>query len=199
MSTISAIMVKELREKTGAGIMDCKGALAECDGDMSQAIDFLRKKGLATAAKRAGRAMTEGIIESYIHMDNKLGVLVEVNCETDFVAKNDDFKEFAKNIAMHIAATNPVGIRPEDIPEKTLNREKEIYRGQVLEMGKPEKIADKIVEGKMQKYFKESCLMNQAYVRDPDITIEDLLNEMIAKIGENISINRFTRFRIGEL
>ena len=199
MSTISATMVKELREKTGAGIMDCKGALAACDGDMSQAVDFLRKKGLATAAKRAGRAMTEGIIESYIHMDNKLGVLVEVNCETDFVAKNDDFKEFAKNIAMHIAATNPVGIRPEDVPEETLNREKEIYRGQVLEMGKPEKIADKIVEGKMQKYFKESCLMNQAYVRDPDITIEDLLNEMIAKIGENISINRFTRFRIGEL
>jgi len=199
MSTISATMVKELREKTGAGIMDCKGALAECDGDMSQAIDFLRKKGLATAAKRAGRAMTEGIVESYIHMDNKLGVLVEVNCETDFVAKNGDFKEFAKNIAMHIAATNPVGIRPEDIPEEILNREKEIYRGQVLEMGKPEKIADKIVEGKMQKYFKESCLMNQAYVRDPDITIEDLLNEMIAKIGENISINRFTRFRIGEL
>jgi elongation factor Ts len=199
MSTISATMVKELREKTGAGIMDCKGALAECDGDMSQAIDFLRKKGLATAAKRAGRAMTEGIIESYIHMDNKLGVLVEINCETDFVAKNDDFKEFAKNIAMHIAATNPVGIRPEDVPEETLNREKEIYRGQVLEMGKPEKIADKIVEGKMQKYFKENCLMNQAYVRDPDMTVEDLLNEMIAKIGENISINRFTRFRIGEL
>jgi len=199
MSTISATMVKELREKTGAGIMDCKGALAASDGDMSQAVDFLRKKGLATAAKRAGRAMTEGIIESYIHMDNKLGVLVEVNCETDFVAKNDDFKEFAKNIAMHIAATNPVGIRPEDIPEETLNREKEIYRGQVLEMGKPEKIADKIVEGKMQKYFKESCLLNQAYVRDPDMTVEDLLNEMIAKIGENISINRFTRFRIGEL
>jgi elongation factor Ts len=192
-------MVKELREKTGAGIMDCKGALAECDGDMSKAVDFLRKKGLATAAKRAGRSMTEGIIESYIHMDNKLGVLVEVNCETDFVAKNDDFKEFAKNIAMHIAATNPVGIRPEDVPEETINREKEIYRGQVLEMGKPEKIADKIVEGKMQKYFKESCLMNQVYVRDPDITVEDLLNEMIAKIGENISIKRFARFRIGEL
>jgi elongation factor Ts len=199
MSTISATMVKELREKTGAGIMDCKGALAECDGDMSKAVDFLRKKGLATAAKRAGRSMTEGIIESYIHMNNKLGVLVEVNCETDFVAKNDDFKEFAKNIAMHIAATNPVGIQPEDVPEETINREKEIYRGQVLEMGKPEKIADKIVEGKMQKYFKESCLMNQVYVRDPDITIEDLLNEMIAKIGENISIKRFARFRIGEL
>ncbi|MBW2668815.1 MAG: translation elongation factor Ts [Deltaproteobacteria bacterium] len=199
MSTISATMVKELREKTGAGIMDCKGALAECDGDMSKAVDFLRKKGLATAAKRAGRSMTEGIIEVYIHMNNKLGVLVEVNCETDFVAKNDDFKEFAKNIAMHIAATNPVGIRPEDVPEETINREKEIYRGQVLEMGKPEKIADKIVEGKMQKYFKESCLMNQVYVRDPDITVEDLLNEMIAKIGENISIKRFARFRIGEL
>ena len=199
MSTISATMVKELREKTGAGIMDCKGALAECDGDMSKAVDFLRKKGLATAAKRAGRAMTEGIIESYIHMNNKLGVLVEVNCETDFVAKNDDFKEFSKNIAMHIAATNPVGIRPEDIPEETINREKEIYRGQVLEMGKPEKIADKIVEGKMQKYYKESCLMNQAYVRDPDIIVEDLLNEMIGKIGENISIKRFARFRIGEL
>ena len=199
MSTISATMVKELREKTGAGIMDCKGALEACEGDMSQAVDFLRKKGLATAAKRAGRAMAEGIIESYIHMDNKLGVLVEVNCETDFVAKNDDFKEFAKNIAMHIAATNPVGIRPEDVPEETINREKEIYRGQVLEMGKPEKIADKIVEGKMQKYFKENCLMNQAYVRDPDIAVEDLLNEMIAKIGENISIKRFARFRIGEL
>ena len=199
MSTISATMVKELREKTGAGIMDCKGALAECDGDMNKAVDFLRKKGLATAAKRAGRALTEGIIESYIHMDNKLGVLVEVNCETDFVAKNDDFKEFAKNIAMHIAATNPVGIRPEDVPDETINREKEIYRGQVLEMGKPEKIAEKIVEGKMQKYFKESCLMNQAYVRDPDITVEDLLNEMIAKIGENISIKRFARFKIGEL
>ena len=199
MSTISATMVKELREKTGAGIMDCKGALTECGGDMNEAVDFLRKKGLATAAKRAGRAMTEGIIESYIHMDNKLGVLVEVNCETDFVAKNDDFKEFAKNIAMHIAATNPVGIRSEDVPDETINREKEIYRGQVLEMGKPEKIAEKIVEGKMQKYFKESCLMNQAYVRDPDITVEDLLNEMIAKIGENISIKRFARFRIGEL
>ena len=199
MSTISATMVKELREKTGAGIMDCKGALTECGGDMNEAVDFLRKKGLATAAKRAGRAMTEGIIESYIHMDNKLGVLVEVNCETDFVAKNDDFKEFAKNIAMHIAATNPVGIRPEDVPDETINREKEIYRGQVLEMGKPEKIAEKIVEGKMQKYFKESCLMNQAYVRDPDITVEDLLNEMIAKIGENISIKRFARFKIGEL
>jgi elongation factor Ts len=198
MSTISAKMVMQLREKTGAGIMDCKEALTECNGDMDSAVDFLRKKGLATAAKRAGRAMTEGVIQSYIHMDGKLGVLVEVNCETDFVAKNDDFNAFAKNLAMHIAATNPVAIRPEDVPEEIVSKEKEIYHAQVLEMGKPEKIADQIVDGKMQKYFKENCLMNQAYVRDPDMTIEDLLNEMIAKIGENISIKRFARFRIGE-
>jgi len=198
MSTISAKMVMQLREKTGAGIMDCKGALTECNGDMDKALDFLRKKGLATAAKRAGRAMTEGIVESYIHMDSKLGVLVEVNCETDFVAKNDDFKAFAKNIAMHIAATNPVGIRPEDVSEEIIAKEKEIYHGQVLEMGKPEKIADKIVEGKLQKYFKENCLMDQAYVRNPEMTIADLLNELIAKIGENISIKRFARFKIGE-
>lgn len=198
MSTISAKMVMQLREKTGAGIMDCKEALTECNGDMDSAVDFLRKKGLATAAKRAGRAMTEGVIQSYIHMDGKLGVLVEVNCETDFVAKNDDFNAFAKNLAMHIAATNPVAIRPEDVPEEIISKEKEIYRAQVLEMGKPEKIADKIVDGKMQKYFKENCLMNQAYVRDPDMTIEDLLNDMIAKIGENITIKRFARYRIGE-
>jgi elongation factor Ts len=198
MSAINAKMVMQLREKTGAGIMDCKGALTECNGDMDNAVDFLRKKGLATAAKRAGRAMTEGIVECYIHMDSKLGVLVEVNCETDFVAKNDDFKVFAKNIAMHIAATNPVGIRPEDVSEEIINKEKEIYRGQVLEMGKPEKIADKIVEGKLQKYFKENCLMDQAYVRNPEMTVADLLNELIAKIGENISIKRFARFKIGE-
>jgi len=198
MATISAAMVKQLREQTGAGIMDCKEALSECSGDVSKAVDFLRKKGLATAAKRAGRATTEGTIESYIHMDSKLGVLVEINCETDFVAKNDDFKEFSKNIAMHITATNPVSIRPEDVPKETIDKEKEIYREQVLEMGKPEKIVDKIVEGKLKKYFKENCLMNQAYVRDPDITIEDLLNEIVAKIGENIAIKRFARFKIGE-
>jgi len=198
MVTISAAMVKQLREQTGAGIMDCKEALSECGGDVSKAVDFLRKKGLATAAKRAGRATTEGIVESYIHMDSKLGVLVEINCETDFVAKNDDFKEFAKNIAMHITATNPVSIRQEDVPEEAIDKEKEIYRGQVLEMGKPEKIVDKIVEGKVKKYFKDNCLMNQAYVRDPNITIEDLLNETVAKIGENIIIKRFARFKIGE-
>ncbi|MFO7971531.1 MAG: translation elongation factor Ts [Desulfobacterales bacterium] len=199
MATISAATVKQLRDKTGAGIMDCKEALSECNGDISKGVDFLRKKGLATAAKRAGKATTEGIIESYIHMDNKLGVLVEINCETDFVAKNEDFKEFAKNIAMHITATNPVSIRPEDVPKETIDKEKEIYRAQVLDMGKPEQIADKIVDGKMKKFFKENCLMNQAYVRDPDITIEDLLNEMVAKIGENITIKRFARFKIGEV
>lgn len=198
MAKIDAALVKQLREKTGSGIMDCKEALTECNGDINTAVDFLRKKGLATAAKRAGRAMSEGIIQSYIHMDGKLGVLVEVNCETDFVAKNEDFKAFAKNIAMHIAATNPVGIKSEDVPEEVIGKEKEIYRAQVLEMGKPEKIADKIVDGKLQKYFKENCLMNQAYVRDPAINIEDLLNEMIAKMGENITINRFVRFKIGE-
>ena len=198
MSTISAAMVKKLREKTGAGIMDCKEALTECDGDENKAFDFLRTKGLATAAKRAGRAMSEGVVQSYIHSDSKLGVLVEINCETDFVAKNDDFKDFAKNIAMHIAATNPVGVRQEDVPEETIDKEKEIYRSQVLEMGKPENIADKIVEGKLKKYFKENCLIHQAYVRNPEITIEDLINEMIAKIGENITIRRFVRFKIGE-
>lgn len=198
MTTISAAMVKQLREKTGAGIMDCKEALSECEGDISKAVDFLRKKGLATAAKRAGRAMTEGIIQAYIHMDGKLGVLVEVNCETDFVAKNDDFKEFAKNIAMHIAATNPVGIKPEDVSQEIIDKEKEIYQAQVLEMGKPDHIADKIVDGKLQKYFKENCLLNQAYVRNPDITVADQLNEVIAKIGENITIKRFSRYKIGE-
>ena len=198
MATISAAMVKQLREKTGAGIMDCKEALAECDGDISKSIDFLRKKGLATASKRSGRVMSEGVIKSYIHTGSKLGVLVEMNCETDFVAKNDDFIEFAKNIAMHIAATNPVGIRPEDVPEEIINKEKEIYRAQAIETGKPEKIVDKIAEGKLQKFYKDNCLMSQTYVRDPSVTIDDLLSGLIAKIGENITIKRFVRFQVGE-
>lgn len=198
MATISATMVKQLREKTGAGIMDCKEALAECDGDISKSIDFLRKKGLATASKRSGRVMREGVIKSYIHTGSKLGVLVEIDCETDFVAKNDDFLEFAKNIAMHIAATNPVGIRPEDVPEEIINKEKEIYRAQALETGKPEKIVDKIAEGKLQKFYKDNCLMSQTYVRDPSVTIDDLLSGLIAKIGENITIKRFVRFQVGE-
>ena len=197
MAEISAALVKQLREKSGAGIMDCKSALKECDGDIEKASDFLRKKGLATAAKRAGRAMSEGVIESYIHMGGKLGVLVEVNCETDFVAKNDDFKAFARNVAMHIAATGPVGIKEEDVPEEIVAREKEVYRGQALELGKPEKMIEKIVAGKLNKFFKENCLMNQAYVRNPDLTIADLINELIAKIGENITIKRFERFQIG--
>ena len=198
MTEISAAMVKQLREKTGAGIMDCKEALADCSGDMEKAVDHLRKKGLATAQKRAGRAMSEGVIHSYIHMGGKLGVLVEVNCETDFVAKTDDFIEFAKNIAMHIAASNPVGITAEDVPEAVVNREMEIYRAQALETGKPENMVDKIAEGKLKKFFKENCLMNQAYVRDPGKTVTDVLNEVIAKIGENISIKRFVRFQVGE-
>ena len=198
MAEISAAMVKQLREKTGAGMMDCKSALTEVGGDMEKAIEFLRKKGLATAQKRAGRAMTEGIIQSYIHMNAKLGVLVEVNCETDFVAKNDEFQGFAKNIAMHIAASNPLGITPEDIPQEVIEKEKEIYRAQALDLGKPENVLDKIVDGKLKKFFQDNCLMNQPYVRNPDISIADLLNELIAKIGENISIKRFVRYQIGE-
>jgi elongation factor Ts len=198
MTTINATLVKQLREKTGAGMMDCKQALVECDADMDKAVDFLRKKGLATAQKRAGRAMTEGTVQSYIHMGGKLGVMVEVNCETDFVAKNEDFLNFAKNIAMHIAATNPLGIRPEDVPEAVVNREKEIYQAQALEMGKPENVVPKIVEGKMNKFYKDNCLLNQPYVRDPELSVEDLLNELIAKIGENISIRRFARYQTGE-
>jgi elongation factor Ts len=197
MADISATMVKELREKTGAGIMDCKEALAECQGDMEKAVDFLRKKGLATAAKRAGRATSEGTIQSYIHMGGKIGVMVEVDCETDFVAKTDDFIEFARNLAMHIAATGPVGITSEDVPAAVIDRERAIYRDQALEMGKPEKMIDKIVDGKLNKFFKDSCLMDQQYVKDPDKTIADYLNEVIAKTGEKITIKRFARFQVG--
>jgi len=179
-------------------MMDCKQALVECDADIEKAVDFLRKKGLATAQKRAGRAMTEGTIQSYIHMGGKLGVLVEVNCETDFVAKNEDFVQFARNIAMHIAATNPLGVRAEDVSEETVQRERDIYQAQALETGKPENVITKIVDGKMNKFFKENCLLNQPYVRDPDLAVEDVLNELIAKIGENITIRRFVRFQTGE-
>jgi elongation factor Ts len=198
MANISAAMVKQLREKTGAGMMDCKNALSEVNGEIEKAIELLRKKGLATAQKRAGRTLSEGIIQSYIHMTGKLGVLVEVNCETDFVAKNEGFQEFTKNIAMHIAATNPLGITPEDISQELIEKEKEIYRAQALDMGKPENVIDKIVEGKLNKFYQENCLLNQPYVRDADISIADLLNELIAKIGENISIKRFVRYQIGE-
>ncbi len=198
MAEISAKLVKELRERTGAGMMDCKEALVASGGDMAEAVDFLRKKGLATAQKRAGRATSEGTLAAYIHMGGKLGVMVEVNSETDFVAKNDQFQEFAKNIAMHIAASNPLGIRPEDVPPEVVAKEREIYAVQAKETGRPEKVVEKIVEGKLKKFFEDNCLLQQRYVRNPDITVGDLLNELIAKIGENISIRRFVRFQVGD-
>lgn len=198
MADISAKMVKELRDKTGAGIMDCKEALAECGADLEKAIEFLRKKGLATAQKRAGRSASEGIVESYIHLGGKIGVLVEVNCETDFVAKTDAFKEFARNIAMHVAATSPAGIVPEDVPAEVIEKEREIYRAQALEMGKPAAVVDKIIEGKVSKFIKDVCLMHQAYVKNPEITIADYLNDVIAQTGEKVAIKRFARFQIGE-
>jgi elongation factor Ts len=195
---ISALLIKELREKTGVGIMDCKEALRECKGDIEQAIDYLRKKGISIAKKRQGRSATEGQIQSYIHAGGKIGVLVEVNCETDFSAKTEDFTEFVKNIAMHIAASSPVAIDREGIPPEILEREREIYLSQARDSGKPEKVIEKIVEGKMKKFFSEASLLEQQYVKNPDITIQDLLNELIAKTGENIVINRFVRFQLGE-
>lgn len=292
MTTISAEMVKQLREKTGAGIMDCKEALAESGSDMEKAVEFLRKKGLATAQKRAGRAMSQGVVEAYIDADGKTGVLAEVNCETDFVAKTDSFKEFAqniamhiaaanppeadpqavmnqaytqdpnktvadylneviaqtgenitikrfvrfvpqgaaesyihmggkigvlvefecnpdlgktdafkefaKNIAMHIAATSPLGIVPEDVPQEVVDKEKEIYRAQALQTGKPEKMLDKIAEGKLGKFFKDVCLMNQAYVKDPNKTVANYLKEVVSQAGGDITIKRFARFQLGE-
>ncbi len=198
MTQITAAMVKELRERTNAGMMDCKKALQECGGDMQKAVDFLRQKGLAVAAKRAGRTTSEGVVQCYIHAGNKLGVMVEVNCETDFVAKTDQFIQFARDVAMHIAATNPVCIKREEAPQEVVEKEKEIYRQQALDAGKPEKIIDKIVEGRIDKFMREICLLEQPFVKDPDLTIQDLLNELIAKMGENISIRRFTRYQVGE-
>jgi elongation factor Ts len=190
-------MVKELRDKTNAGMMDCKKALAETGGNMEKAVDYLRQKGLAVAAKRATRATSEGVIECYIHAGGKLGVMVEVGCETDFVAKTDSFIEFAKNIAMHIAAVNPVSIRREDVPPELLAREKDIYTNQALDSGKPANIAEKIVAGKIDKFYAESCLLEQKYVKNPDLTVQDLLNEIVASLGENIAIKRFARFQVG--
>ena len=194
---ITSQMVKELREKTNAGMMDCKKALSETEGDMEKAVDLLRQKGLAVAAKRADRATSEGVIECYIHAGGKLGVMVEVGCETDFVAKTDDFKAFARDIAMHVAAANPVAVSRDDVPAEMVEREKEIYVKQAQESGKPEHIIDKIVSGKMEKYLSEICLMEQKFVKNPDLSIQDLLNELVAKMGENISIKRFSRFQIG--
>ncbi len=198
MVEISAAMVKELREATGSGIMDCKRVLAEAEGDYQTAVDLLRKKGLAKAAKRSGRSTSEGLIHSYIHTGAKLGVMVEVNCESDFVAKTDDFIDFVKNIAMHIAAANPAGLAPEDVDPAVIAKEREIFTAQMLEEGKPENMIAKIVDGKIEKFYKDVCLMSQQYVKDPQKTITDVLKEAIAKIGENIQIKRFVRFQIGE-
>jgi elongation factor Ts len=195
---ISVELVKELRQRTGAGVVDCKKALQEAKGNMDAAIDYLRRKGLATAAKKAGRIATDGLVSSYIHAGGKMGVLVEINCETDFVAKTEDFQSFVKNIAMHIAATNPQYIRREEVPEGVLEKERDIYRTQALDAGKPQKVIDKIVEGKMERFYSEVCLLEQTYVRDSDLTIKELLEVLIAKIGENITIRRFTRFQLGE-
>lgn len=195
---ITSAMVKELREKTSAGIMDCKTALQETQGDMQKAVDYLRQKGLAVAQKRAGRTASEGMVHSYIHAGGKIGVLVEVNCETDFTARNEVFGDFVKNLAMHIAATNPLAIDREGLAQEVVAREQEIYRAQALETGKPENIVDKIAEGKLNKFYQEVCLLEQSYVRDTDIAIEDLLNELRVKTGENVIVRRFIRYQLGE-
>ncbi len=195
---IGAQQVKELRNRTGAGIMDCKSALTEAGGDIEKAIEILRTKGLAKAAKKAGRIVSEGLVGSYIHAGGKIGVLVEVNCETDFVAKTDDFKQFVKDIAMHIAASSPQFVKREEVPEDVKEREKKIYETQAKEAGKPEKIIDKIVSGKLDKFLSEICLLEQPFIKDPDKTINDLLQETIAKLGENISIRRFVRYQLCE-
>ncbi|MFZ5974739.1 MAG: translation elongation factor Ts [Bacillota bacterium] len=195
---VTAASVKELRERTGAGMMDCKKALVEAEGDMEKAVDILREKGLAAVAKKAGRIAAEGIVESYIHMGGKIGVLVEINCETDFVAKTDEFKELARDIAMQIAAANPQVVSREEVLQADIEKEKEILRAQALNEGKPEKIVDKMVEGRIDKYYKEVCLMEQPFVKNTDMTVTDLINEKTMKIGEKISIRRFARFAMGE-
>jgi elongation factor Ts len=195
---LTTSQIKELREKTGVGIMDCKTALKECDGDIEKAIEYLRKKGIATAKKRGGRTTSQGQVMSYIHAGGKIGVLVEVNCETDFTGKNEDFACFVKDTAIQIAATNPIAIDRERVPQDILEKEREIYATQAKESGKPEKVIEKIVEGKLKKFFSEACLLEQPFVKNPDVTVQDLLNEMIAKTGENIVIRRFVRFQLGD-
>lgn len=195
---VDAKLVKELREKTGAGMLDCKKALEEGNNDVNKAIEILREKGLSAAANKAGRAATEGVVQSYIHAGGRIGVLVEVNCETDFVAMTDQFKEFARDIAMQIAASNPRYVSREEVPQEEIEKEKEILKAQALNEGKPEKIVEKMVEGRIGKYYEEFCLLEQSFVKDPDKTIEQLLNEKINTIGENISIRRFTRYELGE-
>ena len=198
MAEISAALVKDLRERTGAGMMDCKKALSECDCDMDKAIDLLREKGLAAAAKKEGRIAAEGMVESYIHGGGRIGVLVEVNCETDFVSRGEEFKQFVKDIAMQIAAAKPQYIKREEVPAEEIEHEKQILRAQALNEGKPEKIIDKMVEGRVEKFFKEACLMEQPFIKDPDIVIKDLLLQKVVKIGEKIVIRRFVRYELGE-
>ncbi len=195
---VTAAMVKELRERTGAGMMDCKNTLVSCAGDIEKAIDELRAKGLAKAAKKAGRIASEGLVISYIHGGGRIGVLVEVNCETDFVAKTPEYKQLAYDIAMQIAASNPSYIRREDVAAAEIERERQVLRAQALEEGKPEKIIDKMIEGRIEKYYKENCLMEQPFIKDPDKTVEQLIHENIARIGENINVRRFARYELGE-
>lgn len=195
---VSATLVKELREKTGAGILDCKEALTTVEGDLEEAVAYLRKKGLADAKKRAGRTASEGLVGAYVHMTGKIGVLVEVNSETDFVARTDEFQDLVKNIAMQIAASNPRYLKAEEIPPEDAEKEKEIFRSQAKETGKPEKVIEKITEGKFKKYLTEVCLLDQAYIREPEITINQLVQSVIAKLGENIEVRRFVRFQLGE-
>jgi len=195
---ISMELIKDLRQRTGAGVVDCKVALHEAKGDMDKAIDHLRRKGLASAAKKAGRIATDGLVSSYIHAGGKIGVLVEINCETDFVAKTEDFQGFTKNVAMQIAAANPQYVRREEIPQGVLDKEREIYRAQAMESKKPEKVIDKIVEGKLDRFYSEVCLLEQTYIKDGDMTVKDVLDALIGKIGENIQIRRFARFQLGE-
>lgn len=197
MSKISASLVKELREKTGAGMLDCRNALQETDGDLDKAVDLLREKGLSKAAKKSSRIAAEGLVESYIH-GGRIGVLVEVNSETDFVAKTDEFKEFVKDIAMQIAASNPKYVTRDEVPEEIINHEREVLTQQAMNEGKPQNIAEKMVEGRIEKFYKEIVLLEQPFIKDPDKTIETLLKEKIAKIGENIKIRRFVRFEVGE-
>jgi len=195
---ITAKMVKELRDKTGAGMMDCKSALTDAKGDMDRAVEILRKKGIAKAEKKSSREVKDGLIHAYIHPGGKLGVLVEVNCETDFVAKNEAFQEFVHNLSMHIAASNPLGIERENLPAEIVEKEMRLYKEQAAESGKPEHIAEKIATGKLEKFYSESVLLEQPYIRDPEKSVKDYLTEVIAKIGENISIRRFVRYQIGD-
>ena len=195
---VTAQSVKELRERTGAGMMDCKKALVEVNGDMEKAVDYLREKGLAAAAKKAGRVASEGLIESYIHGGGRIGVLLELNCETDFVAKTDNFKALARDIAMQIAAANPLYVRREEVPEEVIKHEREILRAQALNEGKPANIAEKMIDGRIEKYYKENCLLEQAFIKDTEKNVGQLITEAIAKIGENISMRRFVRYQLGE-